>query len=83
MVGQQESKQTELEKQKNIHKMQRAEELRAKFLTPELIEKIIQEQKETNVFMYNVVNKSYQQGIINPFLEGLIDKKLLEEFGDN
>lgn len=32
--------------------------------------------------MYNVVNKSYQQGIVNPFLEGLIDKKLLEEFGN-
>ena len=79
-VGQLESKQTELEKQKNIHRKQRAEELRVQFLTPELIEEIIQEQKETNVFMYNVVNKSYQLGIINPFLEGLIDKKLLEEF---
>ena len=82
-VGQQESKQTELEKQKNLAKKQRAEELRAQFLTPELIEEIIQEQKETNVFMYNVINKSYQQGIVNPFLDGLIDKKLLEEFGDN
>lgn len=82
-IGQQESKQTELEKQKNLAKKQRAEELRAKFLTPELIEEIIQEQKASNVFMYNVINKSYQQGIVNPFLEGLIDKKLLEEFGDN
>lgn len=82
-IGQQESKQTELEKQKNLAKRQRAEELRAKFLTPELIEEIIQEQKESNIFMYNVINKSYQQGIINPFLEGLIDKKLLEEFGGN
>lgn len=82
-IGQQESKQTEMEKQKNIHKKQRAEELRAQFLTPDLIEKIIQEQKETNFFMYNIINKSYQQGIVNPFLEGLIDKKLLEEFGDN
>ena len=82
-IGQQESKQTELEKQKNLAKKQRIEELRAQFLTPELIEKIIQEQKETNLFMYNVINKSYQQGIVNPFLEGLIDKKLLEEFGDN
>lgn len=82
-IGQQESEQTELEKQKNIAKKHRAEELRAQFLTPELIEEIIQEQKETNVFMYNVINKSYQQGTINPFLEGLIDKKLLEEFGDS
>lgn len=81
-IGQQESEQTKLEKQKNIAKKQRAEELRAQFLTPELIEESIQEQKETNLFMYNVINKSYQHGIVNPFLEGLIDKKLLEEFGD-
>ncbi|REC76805.1 hypothetical protein DRF60_13005 [Chryseobacterium elymi] len=67
--------------QQSPAKIQIAEEFRAQFLTPELVEEIIQEQKENYRFMYNVINKSYKQGILNLFLDGLIDKKLLEEFG--
>lgn len=81
------------EQSKNYHEKKAAEELataekeqllqklREEHQTPELVEKVLAEH-EGNRFIYPVMLESRKQGKISKYLQGYVDRKLVEEYGN-
>ena len=86
------NKKKKQDQSKNYHEKKAAEELasaekeqflqklREGYQTPELVEKVLAEQ-QGNRFIYPVMLESRKQGKINKYLQGYVDRKLVEEYG--
>ena len=62
-------------------KEQKLQKLREEYQTPELVEKVLAEHQD-NRFIYPVMVESRKQGKINKYLQGYVDRKLVEEYGE-
>ncbi|MCY1660964.1 hypothetical protein [Chryseobacterium sp. SL1] len=57
--------------------------LREEYLTPEFTQSVVEELQQNNAFMYKLVEKDYENGIVNKYLSIAIDLRLEKEFGGN
>ncbi|MDD2987131.1 hypothetical protein [Flavobacterium sp.] len=69
------------EKQKMVlERNQQLETLREQYLSDEFIQAVLEEHK--GGFLYPIMEKSRKESkTLNKYLQGFVDKKLLEEFG--
>lgn len=64
----------------SLERKQKIESLREQYLSDEFIEAVLQEHK--GGFLYSIMEKSRRQDkTLNIYLQGFVDKKLLEQFG--
>lgn len=63
-----------------LERNQKIEKLREEYLTDEFIEAVLAEHQ--GGFLYSIMEKSRKQDkTVNMYLQGFVDKKLVEEFG--
>ncbi|MCF2220975.1 hypothetical protein H9Q08_16950 [Chryseobacterium sp. PS-8] len=66
-----------------MEREQKLKILRGEFLTPEFTQSVVEELQQNNTFMYKLVEKDYENGIVNKYLNIAIDIRLEKEFGNN
>ena len=88
------NKKKKQDQSKNYHEKKAAEELasaekeqflqklREGYQTPELVEKVLAEQ-QGNRFIYSCYGRVAKARKINKYLQGYVDRKLVEEYGGN
>lgn len=70
-------------KQLRLEREQKLKILREEFLTPEFTQSVVEELQQNNTFMYKLVEKDYENGIVNKYLNIAIDIRLEKEFGNS
>lgn len=62
-----------------VEKQQKVLALRGEYQNPEFITSVLAELNKG--FMFDLAEKDRNQGKVNAYLQGVLDKKLLEQFG--